>query len=519
SYKSHITPRTINVQRTRNMAPSSGVTTRMLQSYSSSGSFGNTGGFRSGLSALSQLGVPLRSGRGGTALVGVNETREREKRDLVQLNDKFAQYVEKVRFLEAQNRKLQLEIDAIQKRSGHGSSKIKEMYEVEMVEAKTLIDDTRKDLAAADAKARKAEQETAGYKKRYDETLKLRQTDRSNTDRLQQEIAENEAQINLFRRRLGDLEDEAKRYKAQTQRLATEIANLQNQIQNETFVKSTLDTEKMVLDDELVMLKQMHEADLNELRSRTIVDVSLDPSHFFRNELSQAIRDIRTEYEQANDQQRSDIHNRFMVSYNEIVSRYTPRQQFDQQEQTRVQEEKLRSSLLQTKNEMAYMRAKNEDLKNRVKEMQLVINQERNEGGRLLQKRAVDIEEMKRRLEQLTREYDEVTSMKTSLEKEINTYRQLLEGNNGLKPIVDHVMEEARRMQAEQSINTSGIGTFSLGYSGGGARGRNTAAQHSSTYVMSSGSSTGGNLGLYGGLDGISGGSKVITNTYRGSVQ
>ncbi|CAF0952064.1 unnamed protein product, partial [Didymodactylos carnosus] len=48
----------------------------------------------------------------------------------------------------------------------------------------------------------------------------------------------------------------------------------------------------------------------------------------------------------------------------------------------------------------------------------------------------------------------------------------------------------------------------------GGARGRNTAAQHSSTYVMSSGSSTGGNLGLYGGLDGISGGSKAITNLY-----
>jgi uncharacterized protein YlxW (UPF0749 family) len=46
----------------------------------------------------------------------------------------------------------------------------------------------------------------------------------------------------LFRRRLGDLEDEARRYKAETQRLASEIARLQNEIQNETFVKSSLDT-------------------------------------------------------------------------------------------------------------------------------------------------------------------------------------------------------------------------------------------------------------------------------------
>jgi len=37
--------------------------------------------------------------------------REREKRELSQLNDRFASYIERVRFLEAHNKKLQLEID------------------------------------------------------------------------------------------------------------------------------------------------------------------------------------------------------------------------------------------------------------------------------------------------------------------------------------------------------------------------------------------------------------------------
>ncbi|CAF1585247.1 unnamed protein product [Didymodactylos carnosus] len=516
TYKSQIGPRTTNVQRPRNMAANSGVMTRIFQSYSSHGSGAGVGGFGGGLAGLAGIGgssgIPMRPGRGGSALVGVNETRVREKRDLEQLNDKFAQYLEKVRFLEAQNRKLQLELEAIQSRAGQGSSKIKEMYEIEMNQARNLIDDTGRDRAAAEVKAQKAEQEAGRYRQRYDEVVNLRNTDRSNVDRLQQQIAENEAQINLFRRRLGDLDDEARRYKAEAQRLTSEIARLQNDIQNETFLKSTLDTEKLALEDELTMLKQMHESDLNELRSRTVVDVSLDPSHFFRNELAQAIRDIRNEYEAANDQRRSELHNRYMVSYNEIVSRYTPRQELDpiRHEHTRIQEEKLRTQLLQTKNEMGYMRAKNEDLKNRIKEIQLYIDQERDGGGRHLQKNAADIEELRRRLEQLTREYEEVTTMKTSLEKEIGTYRQLLEGNDGLRPIVDHVLEEARRMETERMSRASESSGY-LGYGGGGgARGGSTTIQL--THMSTSGS---GASSSYGGLGGmLSGGVRPSTNAY-----
>lgn len=498
SYKSQITPRSTNVQR--RSGGQSGIMTRMYQSYSTSGGSSgfNVGGLGAGISGLASIaginsGIPLRPHRGTSALVAVNETREREKRELCQLNDKFAQYVEKVRFLEAQNRKLQLELEALQNKAGQGSSKIKEMYEVEMNEAKKLIDDTARDRAAAEVKARDAEKEAGRYRKRYEDILNSRETDRSAIDRLQQQIAENEAQINLFRRRLGDLEDEARRYKAETQRLASEIARLQNEIQNETFVKSSLDTEKMALEDELAMLKQMHEADLNELRSKTVVDVNLDPSHFFRNELAQAIRDIRNEFEALNDQQRADLHNRYMMSYNELILRHQkPDLDPIQSEQQRVQEEKLRTTLLTTRNEVAHMKARNEELNNRIRELQLHIDHEREDGGRLIQKRAAEIEELRRKLEQLQKEYEEVTNMKTSLEKEINTYRELLEGTNnreGLKQIVDHVVEEARRMEAERATSGSGV-AGSISYSGGGGGGRSTTI--SRTFISSSGSGSSG---------------------------
>jgi hypothetical protein len=39
------------------------------------------------------------------------ENREREKRELGHLNDRFASYIERVRYLEAQNKKLLLELE------------------------------------------------------------------------------------------------------------------------------------------------------------------------------------------------------------------------------------------------------------------------------------------------------------------------------------------------------------------------------------------------------------------------
>ncbi len=55
---------------------------------------------------------------------------------------------------------------------------------------------------------------------------------------------------------MADLEDESGRYKVQAQRLSSEVAHLQNQIQNELFLKSTCEIEKLGLEDNLTNLKQ-----------------------------------------------------------------------------------------------------------------------------------------------------------------------------------------------------------------------------------------------------------------------
>ena len=119
TYRSALGPRVTNFHRSRTPAfGASGVNTSFFRSHLSSGGSGNFGPGLAGIANFS--GVPLRGGGTGGNTVGtmINTNRLRDKHDLGKLNDKFAQYVEKVRFLEAHNRKLTLELEVLQGRSG-----------------------------------------------------------------------------------------------------------------------------------------------------------------------------------------------------------------------------------------------------------------------------------------------------------------------------------------------------------------------------------------------------------------
>ena len=67
------------------------------------------------------------------------------------------------------------------------------MYDIEISEAHKLIDDTKRDGAAANVKAQQAEQEAKRQRDRYNQVSGLRETDRKEIDSIQRQIAENEA--------------------------------------------------------------------------------------------------------------------------------------------------------------------------------------------------------------------------------------------------------------------------------------------------------------------------------------
>lgn len=472
SYKSHIAPRSTTISR-RAMGPGR-VVVQTMYSSQNAGAYGSSNaGFGFG------GGVPLKPKN--AAVVTIQENREKEKRDLMVLNDKFASYVERVRFLEVHNKKLQMELDALKNRAGGESGKIREMYEIELSEAKRLIDDTGKDKATAELKARQCEEDAEKFKKRYQEVLNNRNLDKARIDELNKQIAENEAEINLLRRRLGDLEDEAKRYKIETQRLLGEIQRITAELDTETLQRVQLENEKNGLEEELSFLRQRHAQELEELRANSFLDVGLDSSQFFKSELANAIREIRNEYEQINSNQRAEMEQWYRMKIQEVQTRGRPEaaDTVIAREETR----RLRSAVSDQRREIANMKARNAELDARIKEIEELLATEERDGKAMIGEKDQEIDVLRSKQSSLLADYEELTRMKTTLEEEIQTYRRLLEGDEnkeGLKQVVEGIEERARQQMLNSSSTGLGLANTSYSFSitstsGGNRYGASTA--------------------------------------------
>ena len=94
-----------------------------------------------------------------TGVTTVKVARVQEKKDMQDLNERFASYIEKVRFLEAQNRKLADELDKLKSKWGKETTAIKAMYQAELDEARRLLDDSEKEKARLEIRCDSLEQQ------------------------------------------------------------------------------------------------------------------------------------------------------------------------------------------------------------------------------------------------------------------------------------------------------------------------------------------------------------------------
>uniref|UniRef100_A0A0N5ACK4 IF rod domain-containing protein n=1 Tax=Syphacia muris TaxID=451379 RepID=A0A0N5ACK4_9BILA len=112
----------------------------------------------SGSAALSPFGQNAAS--------TIRDTREREKKEMSDLNDRLASYIEKVRFLEAQNRKLAADLELLRSRWGKDTLSVRTMYEAELQQAQKVKDDTDRERQELENQIRKLMEEITEYRRK-----------------------------------------------------------------------------------------------------------------------------------------------------------------------------------------------------------------------------------------------------------------------------------------------------------------------------------------------------------------